>query len=79
VAPGFVSILTDVSSEMIHALLPVYPVTVLGTLMSTVGTIERIADATALFRIGSANANARNDRLRLAAFTKQFSRLPQCD
>ena len=28
---GFVSMLMDVSSEMIHALLPVYLVTVLGT------------------------------------------------
>jgi MFS family permease len=37
----------DVSSEMIHALLPVYLVTVLGTSMVTVGVIEGIAEATA--------------------------------
>jgi hypothetical protein len=43
----FVSMLMDVSSEMIHALLPVYLVTVLGTLMVTVGIIEGIAEATA--------------------------------
>lgn len=44
---GFVSMLMDVSSEMIHALLPVYLVTVLGTSMLTVGIIEGIAEATA--------------------------------
>lgn len=44
---GFVSMLMDVSSEMIHALLPVYLVTVLGASMVTVGAIEGIAEATA--------------------------------
>ncbi len=44
---GFVSMLMDVSSEMIHALLPVYLVTVLGTSMLTVGVIEGVAEATA--------------------------------
>src|SRR6202158_5108107 len=44
---GFVSMLMEVSSEMIHALLPVYLVTVLGTSMVTVGFIEGIAEATA--------------------------------
>ncbi len=39
--------LMDISSEMIHALLPVYLVTVLGTSMVTVGFIEGIAEATA--------------------------------
>jgi len=46
-ALGFVSLLMDVSSEMIHALLPVYLVTVLGTSTLTVGIIEGIAEATA--------------------------------
>jgi MFS family permease len=46
-ALGFVSLLMDVSSEMIHALLPVYLVTVLGTSALTVGVIEGIAEATA--------------------------------
>jgi MFS family permease len=44
---GVVSMLMDISSEMIHALLPVYLVTVLGTSMVTVGVIEGIAEATA--------------------------------
>jgi MFS family permease len=44
---GFVSMLMDISSEMIHALLPVYLVTVLGTSMVTVGFIEGVAEATA--------------------------------
>ena len=46
-ALGFVSLLMDTSSEMIHALLPVYMVTVLGTSPLTVGVIEGIAEATA--------------------------------
>jgi MFS family permease len=44
---GFVSMLMDISSEMIHALLPIYMVTVLGTPALTVGLIEGIAEATA--------------------------------
>jgi MFS family permease len=46
-ALGFVSLLMDTSSEIIHALLPVYLVQVLGASMVTVGFIEGIAEATA--------------------------------
>lgn len=46
-ALGFVSMLMDISSEMIHALLPVYMVAVLGTSTLAVGVIEGIAEATA--------------------------------
>jgi MFS family permease len=46
-AIGFVSLFMDVSSEMIHALLPIYMVTVLGTSTLVVGIIEGIAEATA--------------------------------
>jgi MFS family permease len=45
---GFVSMLTDVSSEMVHSLLPLFMVTVLGTSALTVGLIEGLAEATAL-------------------------------
>jgi len=44
-ALGFVSMFMDISSEMIHALLPIYLVTVLGASMITVGFIEGIAEA----------------------------------
>ena len=44
---GFVSMLMDISSEMIHALLPIYLVTVLGASTLTVGIIEGIAEAAA--------------------------------
>jgi MFS family permease len=47
-ALGFVSMFMDISSEMIHALLPIYLVTVLGASMVTVGLIEGIAEATAM-------------------------------
>jgi MFS family permease len=45
---GFVSLLMDVSSELIHSLLPLFLVTVLGTSALVVGIIEGIAEATAL-------------------------------
>jgi len=45
---GFVSLLMDISSEMIHSLLPVFMVTTLGTSMLVVGLIEGLAEATAL-------------------------------
>jgi MFS family permease len=45
---GFVSMFADISSEMIHALLPIYLVTVLGTSTLTVGFIEGVAESTAM-------------------------------
>lgn len=45
---GFVSMLMDISSEMVHSLLPMFMVTVLGTSAFTVGIIEGMAEATAL-------------------------------
>ena len=47
-ALGFVSLLMDVSSELIHSLLPVFMVTTLGTSVLVVGLIEGAAEATAL-------------------------------
>ena len=46
-ALGFGSLFMDVSSEMIHSLLPIFMVTALGASMVTVGVIEGIAEATA--------------------------------
>jgi MFS family permease len=46
-ALGLVSMCMDVSSEMIHALLPVYLVTTLGTSTLAVGFVEGVAEATA--------------------------------
>ncbi len=45
---GFVSLLMDISSEMVHCLLPLFMVTVLGASALQVGLIEGIAEATAL-------------------------------
>jgi MFS family permease len=45
---GFVSMLMDISSEMIHALLPIYLVAGLGASAATVGFIEGFAVATAM-------------------------------
>lgn len=44
---GFVSMFMDISSEMIHSLLPVFMVSVLGVSALSVGIIEGIAEATA--------------------------------
>ena len=44
---GFVSLLTDISSEMIHSVLPLFLVSVLGANLLTVGWIEGIAESTA--------------------------------
>jgi MFS family permease len=45
---GFVSLLMDISSEMIHSLLPLFMVTTLGASAFAVGMIEGVAEATAL-------------------------------
>ncbi|MBB4864478.1 MFS family permease [Pseudomonas nitritireducens] len=47
-ALGFVSLLMDVSSELLHSLLPLFLVGSLGLSLVTVGLIEGIAEATAL-------------------------------
>jgi len=44
---GFGSLFMDMSSELIHSLLPIFMVTTLGASMLTVGIIEGIAEATA--------------------------------
>jgi len=78
-ALGMVSLLMDVSSEMIHALLPVYLVTILGTSTLTVGIIEGIAEATgSIVKVFSGALSDRLGRRKLlaalgyglAAFTK---------
>ena len=45
---GFVSLLMDLSSEMVHALLPLYLTVGLGASALLVGVIEGVAEATAL-------------------------------
>ncbi|WP_024870812.1 MFS transporter [Tolumonas lignilytica] len=45
---GFVSMLMDISSELIHSLLPLFMVTTLGASTLMVGIIEGMAEATAL-------------------------------
>jgi MFS family permease len=45
---GFVSLLMDISSEMIHSLLPLFLVGTLGVSVLAVGIIEGLAESTAL-------------------------------
>ena len=45
---GFVSMFMDISSEMIHSLLPLFMVTTLGASALVVGLIEGLAESTAL-------------------------------
>ena len=61
-ALGFVSLLMDISSEMIHALLPLYLTVALGASALVVGIIEGVAEATAL--IVKVFSGALSDRLR---------------
>lgn len=78
-ALGLVSLLMDVSSEMIHAVLPLYLVVGLGASALTVGVIEGLAEATAAItkifsgvlsdRLGKRKALAAAG-YGLAAFTK---------
>src|SRR3954453_5735918 len=76
---GLGSLLMDVSSEMIHSLLPLYLTVGLGASAVTVGLIEGVAEATAL--IVKVFSGTLSDRLRnrkwitaagygLAAFSK---------
>jgi MFS family permease len=58
---GFVSLLMDVSSELIHSLLPVFLTTVVGASIATVGLIEGIAEATAA--IAKVFSGALSDRI----------------
>ncbi|MFZ5620912.1 MAG: MFS transporter [Pseudomonadota bacterium] len=76
---GFGSLFMDVSSEMIHSLLPVFMVTTLGVSMAAVGVVEGIAEATAsilkVFSGALSDRFGRRKRLMLlgyglAAFTK---------
>lgn len=45
---GFVSMLMDISSEMIHSLLPLFMVSTLGASALAVGLVEGLAESTAL-------------------------------
>ena len=46
-ALGICSLLMDVSSELIHSVLPIFMTTVLGASLVTVGVVEGVAEATA--------------------------------
>jgi MFS family permease len=60
-ALGFVSLLMDISSEMIHSLLPVFLVTVVGASTITVGLIQGVGEATA--SVTKVFSGALSDRL----------------
>ena len=47
-ALGFVSMFMDMSSEMIHSLLPIFLMSVLGAGATAIGTLEGVAEATVL-------------------------------
>jgi MFS family permease len=62
VALGLVSLCMDTSSELIHALLPLFMATVLGAGMVTIGIVEGVAEATAA--IAKVFSGALSDRMR---------------
>lgn len=78
---GFVSLFMDMSSELVHAVLPVYLTAVLGLSVLTVGIIEGIAEATAsMLKVVSGFVSDRFSRRKplvllgygLGALTKPF-------
>jgi len=66
---GLVSLLMDISSEMIHSLLPLYLTVALGASALTVGLIEGVSEATALIvKVFSGTLSDRwRNRQRMAA------------
>lgn len=46
---GFGSLFMDMSSELVHSLLPVFMATTLGVSMVTIGLVEGFAEAAAAF------------------------------
>jgi MFS family permease len=65
---GLVSMLMDVSSEMIHSLLPVFLVGSLGASVATVGLIEGVGEATAnLTKVFSGGLSDRLGKRKLLA------------
>ena len=46
-ALGFTSMFMDISSELVHSLLPVFMSSILGASMLTIGAVEGVAEATA--------------------------------
>jgi MFS family permease len=67
---GFGSLFMDMSSELIHSLLPVFMVTVLGASMITIGIIEGIAEASAA--VMKVFSGALSDYLRKRKFLTVF-------
>ncbi len=61
-ALGFVSLLMDTSSELVHSLLPVLMTSVLGASMAAIGVIEGVAEATAA--VGKVFSGALSDFVR---------------
>ena len=58
---GLVSLLMDLSSELVHSLLPLFLVSTLGASMLSIGLLEGVAEATAL--IGKIFSGALSDHL----------------
>lgn len=84
---GFVSMLMDISSEMIHSLLPMFMVSTLGISVFAVGLIDGIAESTTL--IVKVFSGALSDRLGkrktlavigygMSALTKPLFAISQC-
>jgi len=67
---GLVSLLNDMSSEMIFTLLPLFLANVLGAAPTIIGLVEGVAESTAAFlRIGSGWLSDKLGRRKLLAFS----------
>ena len=83
---GFVSLLMDLSSEIYHALLPVFVTVTLGLPVVVLGAIDGVAEATASFaKLASGRLSDRSGRRKpwimagygLAALSKPLFRSPR--
>ncbi len=69
-ALGLGSLFMDISSELIHSLLPIFMSVVLGTSMATIGLVEGAAEATAA--VTKVFSGAISDRLGKRKFLMVF-------
>jgi Na+/melibiose symporter-like transporter len=76
-ALGLVSLFMDLSSEIIHALLPLFLTTTLGVSVAVVGLIDGIAEATAsISKVFSGYVSEDRKSTRLNSSHNPASRMP---
>ena len=68
---GFVSLFTDIASEMLYPITPIFLTAVLGSSMAVVGIIEGIAEATSSLINDIERSGEINKMLKLAVIDRR--------